>query len=171
MKPKSALTTGVLLLAWGVAVFLTVRLAEEAVQFCRDRQERLSMEREKLRRFRGWLKSEEKVSARHQEVLGVFAQAEGKEWGWLGLQGFQEAAQKLNLTVTELRPSQIQGKRGQPVRFRLDSKVEGRVDQIGLLIPELGQRLPGVRLQQLQVAPLQKGQVQGLFRLEWGGDG
>ena len=45
------------------------------------------------------------------------------------------------------------------------------MDQLGLLIPELGQRLPGVRLQQLQVAPLQKGQVQGLFQLEWGADG
>ena len=171
MKPKSALTTVALLLAWGMAVFLAVRLAEGAAQFCRDRQERLSMEREKLLRLRGWLESEEKVAARHQEVLGTFAQAEGEEWGWLGLQGFQEAAQKLNLTVTELRPSQMQGKKGQPVRFRLDAKVEGSVDQMGLLIPELGQRLPAVRLQQLQVVPLQKGQVQGLFQLEWGSDG
>ena len=172
MKPKSALTTVALLLAWGVAVILAVRLAEGAVQFCQDRHERLSMEREKLRRLLGWLEAEEKVAARHQEVLGAFAQVEeGEEWGWLGLQGFQEAAQNLSLRVTEIRPAQIQGKKGRPVRFRLDAKVEGSVDQLGLLIPELGQRLPAVRLQKLQMVPLQSGQVQGLFQLEWGSDG
>ena len=160
------------LLALGVAAVAgIVRLGDGAVRLWGKEQEILHLNRDRLSRLQGWVQSEEAITVRGKELFGPFGEVPVQEWDWMGLVKFQEIAQGMQLSVTELRPLPVQTRKGENPRFRVDAKVQGGADKIGTFIPELAARLPGARLVQLQVVPLQGGQVQGILRLEWGLDG
>ncbi len=164
-------------LGWLVAVAAGARAADGLMEFERAQRQKLAQERNRFMRLQGWLEAQEEVAARRKETLGRFAQAEGKDAGWLLLQGLQEIAQAQGLSITDLRPSQPKGgqaarpagrgrKAGGPL-YRVDARLEGGLEQVDRFLQELPQVLPGIRLENFQVVPQEGGRVQSVVRLEW----
>ena len=156
-------------LGWALLVVLGAHGADLLLQAGRRQGEELAQKKERLARLEGWLGVEERVAARRKEVLGRFAQADGKEIGWVMLQGLQEAAQAQGLAITDLRPSQVKGQGKRKPVFRVDAKLEGELAQVDQLLQQLPQILPGVRLENLQLIPREGGKMQSVMRMEWAG--
>jgi len=165
---KGKLRLGVVGLAigWLFVVVFSVRLFDGGLTAWEEQQKSLSQSQQRLKRLRGWLEVEEQVIFRREEVLGPFAKASLGDLSWMAVQGFQEAAKACGVSVTELRPSTLPGQGRIPSSFRLDARVEGRLNEIAALLARLPSALPGIGLNNLQLAPYTKGQVQGLLRLE-----
>lgn len=155
-------------IGWALLVVGGVRGVEALLDLQRGQEQELQRQRERLMRLRGWLEVEERLLARRREVRGRFAAVDGKEMSWVAVQGLQEIAAQQGLAITDLRPSQVRGrgKKGEPV-FRLDAKLEGQLQGFDQLLQQLPQLLPGVRLEGLQLSPMDNGQVQSILRMEW----
>ncbi len=156
-------------LAWVLVVAAGTRGVDLLMDFGRRQEKELAQKRDRLTRLEGWLEVEGKVVARWKETLGRFAPAEGKEVGWVILQGLQEAAQGQGLAITDLRPIQVKGQGKREAFFRVDAKLEGDLAQVDRLLQELPQALPGVRLENFQLVPLGGGKAQSVVRVEWTG--
>lgn len=110
---------------------------------------------EQLARMQGWLSVEEKVMARLQQDLGASAQGSGEDLAWTALQGIERMVVAQGLTVVELRPT----------ASHLDAQVEGRLEQVGRLLEQLPDAIPGVRLESFQLTPKEGERVQAILRI------
>ena len=164
---KSQISVRMVLFAgiWLGAVIFLMRAGQEGFGFWQRQTEELSSAKQRFARLQGWLEVQEKVAARHQEVLGPLAAASDANLSWVTLQGLQQAAQGQGLSVRELRPSQLPGQGRKPPILRLDLRIEGRLEQMGLFLQQIPDKIPGARLENLQFLPQEKGQAQGLVRL------
>ena len=156
-------------LVWALAVVAGARGVDLLVDLGRRQEGELAQKRERLTRLQGWLEVEERVTAQRKEVLGRFALAEGKDVEWVVLQGLQEVAQGQGLSITDLRPSQVKGQGKRKDFFRVDVKLEGDLAQVDRLLQGLPEVLPGVRLENFQLVPLEGGKAQSVLRVEWAG--
>lgn len=161
----TGLSKGLIALLWMLVVVAAVRLGEGAFGLWQDQRNRLSSARERLGRLMGWLSVQEDVAAREREALGSLTGVDASGLGWLSLQELQELARAGGLAVTELRPTQVPGPSGQPPALRLDLKVEGPLGQFGTFLQQVPDRIPGIRLETLQLLPQAGGRAQALLRL------
>ncbi len=168
---KGSLFKWIIALGWGLLVIGGVSLVGKAFEWWQRQQEILVQSEEQLRRMKGWLAVEEEVRSRRDQVLGPFAHLSKNEVGWVGLQAFQQAAEQQGISVAELKPVETPIQRERGGEFRLDAKIQGRLDQISQFLQKLPDFIPGVHLEDLQLMPSEGDQIQGLLRLRMGGQG
>ena len=150
---------------WMLAVMGLARAGEGAVELWNRRTEELNTARERLSRLHGWLAVEQEVTAREGDLLGPLVLADRSDWFWTGLESLQGLAAAQGLSVKELRPSETPGEGGHPAAVQLDVRLEGRPEQMGPFLRWIPEKMPGVRLEGLQLLPQEKGRIQVLLRL------
>ncbi len=165
LSKKNSVVVAGIALGWVLLVISGVRVLQWVSDAWRRQCEELVQAQEQLRRMHGWLAMEGEVASRHDQVLGPLAHLAGSDLSWMNLQEFQRVAQEQGLSLAEIKPLEIPGPKGQPSRWQLDAKVEGRLEQISVLLQKLPEFMPGVRLENLQLMPQDDGRVQGLLRL------
>ena len=164
---KISMRAGLFAVGWFVFVVAGVRFGSGAFELWRTQQEALSQAQERLRRFQGWAAVEDPISSRRQEVLGSLARVAPSDLTWAVLQGVQEAAREKNLVIIELRPAQLPDENRRQQILRLDLKMEGPLEQFTGFFKQLPDRVAGVRLEQLQLAPLpEPDRIQAIVRLQ-----
>lgn len=166
MKPRHLWVTLGIVIGWGLGVVVAVRAGEQGLQLWRQKQEELRQSQEQLRRMLGWLETEQEITARWKEILGPLADVDSADWGWVALQGLQELVQAEGLGVEELRPSLVSGAVGRRPTVQLDAKLQGNLHQVSALLSRLPEKIPGVRLQSLQLLPKEGQTVQALIRIQ-----
>ncbi|MBI3333014.1 MAG: hypothetical protein HYZ93_02860 [Candidatus Omnitrophica bacterium] len=158
-------------LGWMLLVILTVRFADGAAALWRRQQEALTEAQERLMRLKGWIAVEPEVTRRRDEVFGPFSHLARSDYSWAALQSLEQAAKEKEMMVTELRPSWILGKGGQPAGLRLDAKMEGGLSQLSRLLLRLPEVMPGLQLENLQIMPQGGNRIQALLRIRLAGPG
>ena len=165
MNPPVSLKNGAIALGWLVFVVLGIRLGAGVLEMWNDQSRGIAASQVRRSRLHGWLSVEQEVSKHREEALGPFAHAKPGDLAWIGLEGLQELARAEELTVTDLRPSEISGPgRKQPL-LRMDLRVTGGLEKMAAFIGKIPDRLPGVRLESMQMIPEEKQGVQCLLRL------
>ncbi len=140
-----------------------------AAKVWHEKNQELAGAQERLGHLQRWLKVKEEVTLRQQEALGpwVSSSSDIRDAQWVCLSGLQEAAQASGLSVQELRPSEIQAGSKKKKVLRLDVKVEGDLDRMGGFLRQLPDRIPGIRLEHLQMIPQSGGRGQCILRLNF----
>jgi hypothetical protein len=157
-------------LAWLAAVMGLVRLGEAGFGVWARQRQALSDARERLSRLTGWLAVEEEVSAREQALPGGAAAQELSAIGWIGLQELQSLAREREISVLELRPTELPAQGARQAVVRLDLKLQGTLAAMAPFLQQIPDRLRGVRLETLQLLPQAGGAVQALLRLHLPGE-
>jgi Tfp pilus assembly protein PilO len=84
---------------------------------------------------------------------------------WESLQGLQEVAQRVGLSVEELRPTLLKGRRGEPNRLRLEVKLRGQLAAMSQFLEQIPEVVSGIQLDHVRLSPHKEFGAQGLFRL------
>ena len=152
---------------WFILVVTVVHLGQGGAALWESSQENLTQAREQLRRLHGWTEVEERLASRRRELLGGFGETNLSDWSWTVLQGIQEEARMTNLQITELRPIQPPASPSARPFLRFDVKLEGPINSLNDFLRGLPEKVPGIRLNQLQlVRSPQEQRIQMLLRLD-----
>ncbi len=158
MKIRLTLVMGCFLLAVG-----SIHLIDVGISFWIRQKAEWEQARQQLRRLHGWVALREEISAQRAQLFGSAAQGPGMDPSWSVLQGFQSLAKDHGVEIRELRPAQ---RPATPTSGpRLEAKVEGSPEQVVGLIRKLPEAIPGIRLETLQLVPLQENRAQAMLRI------
>ncbi len=163
MKPNRSLTNLGIALGWGLFVIVGVRLVDSGFGFWKKQRETLSQAQEQVKRLQGWLDVEKPLRERQGEVCGSLGRVSGTDLSWAAVQGLQKVAQEQGVSVTQLQPSRTSGQG--PEVLHLDTRIEGRLEQVSGLVQRLPEFLPGIRLDSVQFVPQGGNRIQALLRL------
>lgn len=157
-------------IGWLVGVIAGVRGVESGMAVWKRRTETLARSQELLGRYKGWIEAGSAVTSAWEQVLGSLAHVRQKDLSWMALERVERTTQELGLTIREMRPTRLpaKGGPGQSASFRLDARLEGSADSVAAFLRRLPDEISGVRLEQLQITPLEPGKLQVLVRIFWG---
>ena len=162
---RSSHKTVLIAAGWLFTVICAVHLGDRAIGSWNLRMEDLERTRERLSRLHGWLAVEQDLAAREEEALGPLAHSSRSELNWSCLEGLQSLARTQGLSVKELRPSETESQGNRPAVVLWDIRLEGPLDPLGQFLQQIPDKMPGARLESLQLLPQEKGGVQALLRL------
>ncbi len=130
------------------------------------RKTRLSRAERQLGILRGWMNAEQEISAAHRRIFSQFPMAEGSDKSWAAMEGFQETAQAAGISLSEISPGSSTGEMGrEPQLLRWEMKLAGDSQHLTDFFKKLPDRIPGIRMEQLQLGSPSAGQVQCLLRV------